>query len=117
MSDNEHAIDRLAQLIAEAVTLARSVRGNSMSEPSVQAQVVRCGLRDLHETLQLPEKLVTKKELRSVYGIPYAPQHIAKLEKAGKFPKRIQLSENRVAWSGREIEQWICARPRGGQQK
>ena len=43
-------------------------------------------------------KLVTKKELRAVYGVPYSPQHIARLEAAGKFPKRIRLGQCRVAW-------------------
>ena len=52
-------------------------------------------------------KLVTKKELRSVYGVPYSPQHIARLELAGKFPKRVRLGQCRVAWLARDIEGWI----------
>ena len=52
-------------------------------------------------------KLVTKKELRSVYGVPYSPQHIARLEVAGKFPKRIRLGQCRVAWLAGDIERWI----------
>lgn len=58
----------------------------------------------------LNQKLVSKKELRSVYGIPYVPQHIARLEKDGLFPKRLQLGANRVAWLCSEIEEWITAR-------
>lgn len=42
-----------------------------------------------------------------MYGIPYSFQHIARLEKAGKFPKRIRLGQNRVAWLSSAIEEWI----------
>ena len=55
-------------------------------------------------------KLVSKKELRSVYGIPYSPQHIARLEHAGRFPKRLRLGECRVAWVAEEVEGWIAVR-------
>ncbi|WP_395019820.1 helix-turn-helix transcriptional regulator [Dongia sp.] len=57
-------------------------------------------------------KLITKKELKGVYGIPYCSQHIQRLEDAGKFPKRLQLGKNRVAWYAVEIEKWITERPR-----
>ena len=55
-------------------------------------------------------QLVSKKELRSVLGIPYSPQHIARLERTGAFPKRIKLGQNRVAWVLVEVEQWIESR-------
>lgn len=35
---------------------------------------------------------------------------IDRLEKAGKFPKRIPLSERRVAWLLSEVEAWMAAR-------
>jgi prophage regulatory protein len=57
-------------------------------------------------------KLVSKKELKTVYGIPYCPAHIARLEAAGKFPKRLRLGACRVAWYADEIEEWIDSRPR-----
>lgn len=59
---------------------------------------------------QFENRLVTKKELRTVCGIPYTPQHIARLEKAGRFPKRIQLGQNRVAWVLSEVDAWIAER-------
>lgn len=59
---------------------------------------------------QFENRLVTKKELRSVCGIPYTPQHIARLEAAGRFPKRIQLGQNRVAWVLSEVDAWIAER-------
>ena len=55
-------------------------------------------------------KLVSKKELKSVYGIPYSPQHIARLEAAGKFPQRVQLGQCRVAWLAEEVQAWIDER-------
>jgi prophage regulatory protein len=56
------------------------------------------------------KRLVSKKELKTVLGIPYSFQHIARLEKAGKFPKRIRLGQNRVAWVMAEVEAWIDER-------
>lgn len=58
---------------------------------------------------RFPKQLVSKKELRTVCGIPYSPQHIARLEAAGKFPKRITIGQNRVAWLLSEIEEWLDA--------
>lgn len=52
-------------------------------------------------------KLVSKKELKSVFGIPYSIQHIWRLEQAGKFPKRLRLGANRVAWLYDEVVEWI----------
>jgi prophage regulatory protein len=57
-------------------------------------------------------KLVSKKELQKVYGIPYSFQHIDRLEKQGRFPKRITLGECRVAWLAEEVEDWIQVRIR-----
>ncbi len=61
----------------------------------------------------MTRKLVSKKELKTVYGIPYCFAHIARLEAAEKFPKRIRLGACRVAWYADEIEEWIGGRPRG----
>lgn len=55
-------------------------------------------------------RLVDKKGLKTIYGIPYSPQHIARLEKVGEFPARIQLGRCRVAWYCSEIEAWINSR-------
>ena len=53
-------------------------------------------------------RLITKKELREL--VPYTPQHIHRLEKAGRFPQRLQLGPNRVGWRLSDIEAWIDAR-------
>jgi prophage regulatory protein len=57
-----------------------------------------------------PKQIVSKKELKTVCGIPYSPQHIARLEAAGHFPRRIVLGQNRVAWLLSEVEGWLDER-------
>ena len=53
-------------------------------------------------------RIITKKELRAL--VPYTPQHIHRLEKAGRFPRRLQLGPNRVGWRLTDIERWINER-------
>jgi prophage regulatory protein len=60
-------------------------------------------------TMQIDRQLVSKKDLKTI-GIPYSFQHIARLEKAGHFPKRIQLGQCRVAWCYKEVSEWIAER-------
>lgn len=55
-------------------------------------------------------RIVTKKELRLI--VPYTPQHILRLEKQGRFPKRIRIGERRVGWRLSEIEAWLDERVR-----
>ena len=59
--------------------------------------------------MQVERQLVSKKELKAL-GIPYSFQHIARLEKAGQFPKRVQLGSCRVAWRYQEVIDWISER-------
>lgn len=53
-------------------------------------------------------RIITKEELRRL--VPYCDQHLGRLERAGKFPKRLKLGENRVGWLLCEVETWIGAR-------
>ena len=55
-------------------------------------------------------RLVDKKGLKTLYGIPYSHQHIARLEKTGRFPRRIRLGQCRVAWYCHAVESWIAGR-------
>ena len=55
-------------------------------------------------------KLVTRKQLRLDYGIPYSIVHIRRLEVAGQFPSRVRLGQCRVAYVAEEIEEWIDKR-------
>lgn len=58
-------------------------------------------------------KLVTRKELKSVHGIPYSIQHLGRLEAKGEFPRRLKLAAyrgGRVAWLEAEVIGWVEAR-------
>ncbi|MEP3054538.1 AlpA family phage regulatory protein [Ascidiaceihabitans sp.] len=46
-------------------------------------------------------RILSKPELKEL--VLYSPQHVARLEKAGKFPKRVQLGPNRVGWVESEV--------------
>jgi len=58
----------------------------------------------------MTQKLVTKKELKSIFGVPYSFAHIARLEVAGQFPQRVRLGACRVAWVAEEVQAWIDQR-------
>jgi prophage regulatory protein len=50
-------------------------------------------------------RVITRRELRRL--VPYTPQHILRLERQGKFPKRIKLVEGRVGWWLHEVMAWL----------
>lgn len=58
----------------------------------------------------IKQRLVSKKELKTLLGIPYSFAHIARLEAAGLFPKRVKLGHCRVAWVLEEVLAWIDER-------
>ncbi|MEM7242147.1 MAG: AlpA family phage regulatory protein [Pseudomonadota bacterium] len=50
-------------------------------------------------------RILSKKAVREL--VLYCPQHIARLEKAGLFPKRVKLGPNRVGWVESEVLEWL----------
>jgi len=54
-------------------------------------------------------RVITMRQLLEI--VPYTSQHIYRLEVAGKFPKRIRIGENRVAWRYADILKWVTERP------
>ena len=54
-------------------------------------------------------KVLSYRDLFPKKGVPYSRVHTDRLEAAGKFPKRIYLSENTVVWSEEEIDAWLEA--------
>lgn len=58
----------------------------------------------------MTQQLVSKKELKTVFGVPYSFAHVARLEAAGQFPKRVKLGACRVAWVAEEVQDWIDER-------
>ncbi len=55
-----------------------------------------------------PDRLIDKRELKTLVGLSH--QHILRLEKAGNFPRRIQIAENSVRWRLSDILNWIDVR-------
>jgi prophage regulatory protein len=37
----------------------------------------------------------------------YSPAHIALLEAAGRFPKRVRLGPGRLGWLDEEVDHWL----------
>lgn len=50
-------------------------------------------------------RILNKRQVKEL--VLYSPQHIARLEKAGQFPLRVQLGPNRVGWVEDEILAWL----------
>ena len=55
-------------------------------------------------------RLLDKRQVKEL--VLYSYQHIARLEKAGQFPKRVPLGPNRVGWVEEEILEWLEERIR-----
>lgn len=53
-------------------------------------------------------RILSKRQLKEL--VLYSPQHVARLEKAGQFPKRVQLGPNRVGWVEDEVVDWLQSR-------
>ena len=53
-------------------------------------------------------KLLLNRQLKEL--VLYSPQHVARLEKAGAFPRRENLGPNRVGWVEDEVLDWLNER-------
>lgn len=53
-------------------------------------------------------RILSKRQLKEL--VLYSPQHIARLERAGQFPKRVQLGPSRVGWVEAEVLDWLQKR-------
>ena len=53
-------------------------------------------------------RILSKRQLKEL--VLYSPQHVARLEKAGTFPKRVTLGPNRVGWIEGEVLDWLQER-------
>jgi prophage regulatory protein len=54
-------------------------------------------------------RLLTFKELKAL-GLSFSREHLWRLEAAGKFPRRIYLSSQKMPWFADEIADWLQAR-------
>ncbi len=46
-------------------------------------------------------RIISWRQLKEM--VPWSRQHLSRLEKAGKFPQRVQIGQNRVGWVYGEI--------------
>lgn len=53
-------------------------------------------------------RILSKRQLKEL--VLYSPQHIARLEKAGTFPRRVQIGPGRVGWVEAEVLGWLRER-------
>ncbi len=57
----------------------------------------------------MAKRILNRKGLKDK-GVLFSNVHLLRLEKEEKFPRRVQLSENRVGWLEDEMDAWIDAR-------
>ncbi len=53
-------------------------------------------------------RILSKRQVKEL--VLYSPQHVARLEAAGQFPKRVRLGANRVGWVEDEVLGWLRER-------
>ena len=51
------------------------------------------------------EKFLMLPQVQEI--VPYSVSHIWRLERSGKFPQRVRLGGNRVAWLQSEVNSWV----------
>ena len=55
-------------------------------------------------------RFITFNELKPLKGISWTRMHLDRLEKAGRFPKRVHLSRQSIAWVESEIDDFLAER-------
>jgi prophage regulatory protein len=58
-----------------------------------------------------PPRFLSAEDLKE-RGIPFSRVQLWRLMKAGKFPRPVQISEQRNAWREEDIDHWMATRPR-----
>jgi prophage regulatory protein len=53
-----------------------------------------------------PRRILSRGDLKD-RGITYSNVHLARLEAAGRFPKRVRFSASRVGWPEAEVDRWL----------
>ena len=54
------------------------------------------------------DRIISARELREM--VSYSNMQVWRMERDGRFPKRIKLGPGRVGWSLREVQEWIADR-------
>jgi len=53
----------------------------------------------------MKDRYIRKAELLAAIGL--SASTVWRMEKAGRFPKRVRLGQNSVAWSRNQVEEWM----------
>lgn len=86
------------------------LRVTRISSASVSTRRVQRTASPMAQTVR-PLRVISWRELSGM--IPFTRQHVLRLEKVGKFPKRLKVDNRRIGWLETEIETWINDCPRG----
>jgi prophage regulatory protein len=62
-----------------------------------------------------PDRIVREAECQRLTGLSRTQRW--RLERAGRFPQRLQLSERAIGWLEREVRDWIAERTKGGKDR
>ncbi|MBO9714244.1 AlpA family phage regulatory protein [Sphingomonas sp.] len=89
-----------SSVLSEPVILAKYEIDVSLVAPGITLGIAMLPIREC-----LAMRLLSKKQVRE--KVLYSPAHIARLEAAGKFPKRVRLGAARVGWIEQEVEDWL----------
>ena len=92
-------------------SLNRLSAGYTIRLPTGTAYRRNWGYRDGSLTGVTAMKLLSKRQLKEL--VLYSPQHIQRLEDAGRFPKRVRLGNcprSRVGWIESEVLDWLRER-------
>jgi prophage regulatory protein len=49
-------------------------------------------------------------DLKAVKGITFSRSHLARLEEAGVFPKRVKIGANTIVWLESEVDAYIASK-------
>lgn len=60
------------------------------------------------EATKTNPRIIRKPELLNMLGL--SDPTVYRMEKAGRFPKRLQLGGNSVGWLASEVEGWFSER-------
>ena len=80
------------------------------SRSTAEADAIRKGIRTMSDTATHP-RFVLHDQLRPQWGIPWSNAHILRLEKKNKFPRRIRIGNNTIAWLDSDLAAYVsmCA--------
>ena len=104
---------RSSEFLAIPCTLSRH-RNPKLLASSCLGIVVTLGIAMLFRDGEIVMRILSKPQLKEL--VLYSPQHVARLEKAGLFPKRVQLGPNRVGWVEAEVLDWLQIRMEGREE-